>query len=51
MAHGYATGLWTLARAGKLIAKISGNRYSESGVWRLFKGLNFSGQWPIWRRI
>jgi transposase len=49
LAHGYATDLWTLARVGKIIAKISGKRYSESGVWRLLKGLNFSGQRPSGR--
>jgi transposase len=46
LAQGYATGLWTRACAGKLITKISGKRYPESGVWRLIKGLNFSCQRP-----
>ncbi|MGH7248525.1 MAG: helix-turn-helix domain-containing protein, partial [Pseudomonadota bacterium] len=50
LAQGYATDLWTLAREAKLIAKISGKRYSESGVWRLIKGLNFSCQRPSGRR-
>jgi transposase len=49
LAQGYATDLWTLARVGKLIEKISGKRYSESGVWRLLKGLNFSCQRPSGR--
>jgi transposase len=49
--QGYATDLWTLARVGKLIEKISGKRYSESGVWRLLKGLNFSCQRPSGRAI
>lgn len=50
--QGYATDLWTLARVGKLIEKISGGkRYSESGVWRLLKGLNFSCQRPSGRAI
>jgi transposase len=49
LAQGYATDLWTLARGAKLIAKISGKRYSESGVWRLLKGLNFSCQRPSGR--
>jgi transposase len=44
--QGYVTDLWTLARVGKLVEKISGKRYSESGVWRLLKGLNFSCQRP-----
>jgi transposase len=49
LAQGYATDLWTLARVGKLIAKISSKRYSESGVWRLINGLNFSRQRPSGR--
>ncbi|MGC2221511.1 MAG: winged helix-turn-helix domain-containing protein, partial [Methylocella sp.] len=44
LAQGYATDPWTLARGAKLIAKISSERYSESGVWRLIKKLNFSCQ-------
>ncbi|MGH6813673.1 MAG: helix-turn-helix domain-containing protein [Methylocella sp.] len=50
---------WTLARVGtspqsvtaiaSLIAKISGKWYSESGAWRLLKGLNFSCQRPSGR--
>jgi transposase len=51
LAQGYATDLWTLARVGKLIEKVSGKRYSESGVWRLLKGLNFSCQRPSGRAI
>jgi transposase len=35
LAQGYSTGLWTLARVGKLIEELTGIRYSESGVWRL----------------
>jgi transposase len=46
LAQGYATDLWTLARGAKLIAKIRSKRYSESGVWRLIKKLNFSCQRP-----
>ena len=42
---------WTLSRVGKLIEKISGKRYSESGVWRLLKGLNFSCLRPSGRAI
>ena len=49
LAQGYATDLWTLARVGRLIEKISGKRYSESGVWRLLKGLRFSCQRPSGR--
>jgi transposase len=49
LAQGYATDPWTLARVGKFIAKISGKWYSESGVWRLLEGLNFSCQRPSGR--
>jgi transposase len=49
LAQGYATDLWTLGRVCKLIEKISGKRYSQSGVWRLLKGLNFSCQRPSGR--
>ena len=51
LVQGYATDLWTLSRVGKLIEKISGKRYSELGVWRLLKGLNFSCQRPSGRAI
>lgn len=51
LVQGYATDLWTLARVGKLIEKISGKRYSESGTWRLLKALNFSCQRPSGRAI
>lgn len=51
LAQGYSTDLWTLARVGKLIKELSGIRYSESGVWRLLKSLNFSCQRPSGRAI
>ncbi len=51
LAQGYSTDLWTLARVGRLIEKISGEQYSESGVWRLLKGLNFSCQRPTGRAV
>jgi len=43
--------LWTLARVGKLIERISGKRYAESGAWQLLKGLNFSRHRPSGRTI
>jgi putative transposase len=49
LVQGYATDLWTLSRVGKLIEKIGGKRYSEWGVCRLLKGLNFSCQRPSGR--
>ena len=51
VAEGYATDLWTLPRVGKLIERIAGQRYSDSGVWRLLKGLGFSCQRPSGRAI
>jgi transposase len=50
-AQGYATDLWTLARIARLIEIISGQQYSESGVWRLLKRLNFSCQRPTGRAL
>jgi transposase len=47
LAQGYS--LWTLRRVGRLIEKISGEQYSESGVWRLLRALNFSCQRPTGR--
>jgi transposase len=49
LAQGYSTDLWTLRRVGRLIEKISGEQYSESGVWRLLRALNFSCQRPTGR--
>ncbi len=49
LAQGYSTDPWTLACVGKLIEELSGIRYSESGVWRLLKSLNFSCQRPSGR--
>jgi|SRR5690349_6702610 transposase len=46
LAQGYSTDLWTLARVGKLIENLTGQRYCESGVWRLLKRLGFSSQRP-----
>lgn len=48
-AHGYVTDLCILARVARLIGTISGQRYSESGVWRLLKGLDFSCRQPVGR--
>ena len=39
LAQGYSSDLWTLGRVGKLIETLTGQRYSESGVWRLLKRL------------
>jgi transposase len=44
--QGYATGLWTLARVGKLIEKQCGVRYSKPWVWHLLRRLGWSCQRP-----
>jgi transposase len=43
---GYLTGLWTLARVGKLIEQQYGVRYDLSQVWRILRKLNWSCQRP-----
>jgi transposase len=45
-AQGYATGLWTLARVGKLIEAQCGVRYSKPWVWHLLRRLGWSCQRP-----
>lgn len=45
-AQGYATGLWTLARVGKLIEDQWGIRYSNPWVWHLLRRLGWSCQRP-----
>ena len=49
LAQGYSSDLWTLGRVGKLIETLTGQRYCESGVWRLLKRLGFSSQRPAKR--
>ena len=51
LSQGYRSDLWTLGRVGKLIETLTGQRYSESGVWRLLKRLGFSSQRPSGRAI
>jgi len=51
LAHGYSSDLWTLGRVGKLIETLTGQRYCESGVWRLLKRLGFSSQRPSGRAM
>jgi transposase len=48
---GYATGLWTLARVGKLIEQQYGVRYNPSQVWRILRQLNWSCQRPSGRAL
>lgn len=45
-AQGYATGLWTLARVGKLIEAQCGVQYSKPWVWHLLRRLGWSCQRP-----
>jgi transposase len=47
--QGYSSDLWALGRVGKLIETLTGQRYSESGVWRLLRRLGFSSQRPSGR--
>jgi transposase len=49
LSQGYSSDLWTLGRVSKLIETLTGQRYSESGVWRLLKRLGFSSQRPSGR--
>lgn len=51
LAQGYSTDLWTLPRVGKLIETLTGQRYCESGVWRLLKRLGFTSQRPSGRAM
>jgi transposase len=44
---GYLTGLWTLARVGKLIEQQYAVRYDLSQVWRILRKLNWSCQRPV----
>jgi transposase len=40
-----------IGTCGKLIETLTGQRYCESGVWRLLKRLGFSNQRPAKRAI
>jgi transposase len=51
LAQGYSSDLWTLGRVGELIETLTGQRYCESGVWRLLKRLGFSSQRPTGRAM
>lgn len=45
-AYGYTTGLWTLARIGKVIRKLSQASFKTTHTWRLVISLGFSCQKP-----
>src|SRR5690242_17724362 len=51
LAQRYSSDLWTSGRVGKLIETLTGQRYCESGVWRLLKRLGFSSQRPAKRAM
>jgi transposase len=46
---GWLTGLWTLARVGRLIEQQYDVRYDLSQVWRILGKLNWSCQRPVGR--
>jgi transposase len=49
--HGFGTELWTIKRAGVLIARIYDIKFSQSQVWRILGELGFSPQKPEKRAI
>lgn len=51
LAQGYAAELWTLPRVRNLIRELTGQAYSESGVWHVLRNLGFSCQRPTGRAI
>lgn len=44
--HGFATGLWTLARVRQVICRHFGVAYDLSGVWHVLRRMNWSCQKP-----
>jgi transposase len=48
---GYETGVWTLARVGKVIEQQYGVRYNPSQVWRILRQLDWSCQRPSGRAL
>ena len=48
--HGFATGLWTLARVAEVIQRRWGVQYHPSQVWRILLSLGWSCQMPQTRR-
>ena len=49
--HGYETDLWTLKRMAQVIQDEFGVKYTESGAWRLLRGMGFSAQTPLPRAL
>lgn len=50
-AHGYATGLWTVARVGILIQELTGIKYHPGHVWKVLRQLGWSPQRPVGRAM
>lgn len=50
-AHGYATGLWTVARVGSLIKEQTGCEYHAGHVWKILRSLGWSSQRPTGRAL
>lgn|SRR5579862_906790 len=50
-AHGYATGLWTIARVGALIKEQTGCEYHAGHVWKILRSLGWSSQRPTGRAL
>lgn len=46
-AHGFATDLWTLARAAVVIERLTGVAYHPGHVWRLLRQMGWSSQRPV----
>ena len=50
-AHGYAPGLWTVARVGSLIKEQTGCEYHCGHVWKVLRSLGWSSQRPTGRAL
>jgi transposase len=50
-AHGYAMGLWTIARVGALIKEQTGCEYHAGHVWKILRSLGWSSQRPTGRAL
>jgi transposase len=48
-ANGFANDLWTLARVGTVIERLTGVRYSTAHVWRMLRAMGWSLQRPARR--
>jgi len=50
-ANGYPTDLWTLARVGEVIERVTGVSYHPGHVWRILTRLGWSRQRPARRAL